>query len=321
MRYCIGPRYINDKLKELQSKGIKVEKIKRFKGYDYFVQSSILQIAENIGNILEFDCVTIEPNLPSGDADIKFIDDDVYYLQVKSPLFFRSKYGHKFSDISKEFNRILTNSKSRFAVGYVVGSSLIPIYVKDVNKPGKRVSLGILAYNPLFVPTSDIVRKMEDMLYEANNQLGEIQEKSWKIFILDVTHYPTRGNLDFYNLLAKISKQNTFKSIDGIGLFSWNLAKRNDYTLPSTIIPVLEAFKRGIRSKVFRQPFQLYQGMMITLPTSMRVYKGWNKLLEINKEGYIGVDGIEYGDFWGYIKLLSNLNQILAKYRLYGGLI
>lgn len=320
MRYCIGPRYINDKLKELKSKGVKVEKIKRFRGHDYFVQSSILQIAENIGNILEFDCVTIEPNLPSGDADIKFIDDDVYYLQVKSPLIFRSKYGHKFSEISKEFGRILTKSKSRFAVGYVIDSSLIPIYVKDINKPGRRASLGILAYDTSFVPTIDIIRKIEDMLYEANDQLGKIQEKSRKIFILDVTHYPTRGNLDFYNLLAKVFwlKRNIFRFIDGIALFSWNPTKRKDYTLPSTIIPIF--LRDEIRSNVFRQPFQLYQSIMITLPTSIRVYKGWNNLLEINKNGYIGVDGIEYGHFWETIKLLSNLNQILAKYRLDGGL-
>ncbi|MCW3130204.1 MAG: hypothetical protein N2V75_08930 [Methanophagales archaeon] len=314
MGYCIEPKWVNEKLKELNSKGLKVGKLTKFKGYHYFVQSSILQIAENIGNIVGFDSVTIEPNVSSGDADIRFIDDAVYYLQVKSPLFFKQKYGSKFTDISKEFDRILSKSRSRFAVGYATGSSsatgssLIPIHVEDIHKPGRRASLGILVYDTSFVLTSDIVRKVEDMSYDANKQLGKIQEKSWKIFILDITHYPARGNLDFYYLLANIfwPNPNVFKAIDGIGLFSWNPAQRSDYTLPSTIIPIL--LKKGITSRVFKQPFQLYQGMMITMPTSMYMYKGWNDLLEINKEGYIGVDGVEYGPFWEYVKLLYRLN-------------
>ena len=315
--YCIGPKWVSEKLKELQSKGLKVGKIKKFRGYDYFVQSSILQIAENIGYLVGFDNVIIEPSISLGDADIKFIDEDVYHLQVKSPLFFKQKYGYKFIDLSRDFDRILSKSKSRFAVGYATGSSLIPIHVEDISKPGRRASLGILAYDTSFVPTFSIIQKVEDILYDANRQLGKIEEKSWKIFLLDITHYHVRGNLDFYNLLGNIfwANRKILKAIDGIGLFSWNPAKRCDYTLQSTIIPIL--LKKGIKSRVFRQPYQLYQGMMMTLPTSMYVYKGWNDMLEINKEGYIGVDGIEYGPFWEYIKLLSTINQILAKFRLY----
>jgi len=317
MMSCIGPKWVTKKLEELKSKGLKVGKLKKFRGYHYLVQSSILQIAENIGNIVGFDSVTIEPNISSGDADIRFIDEDVYYLQVKSLLFFKQKYGSRFADLSKEFAKILSKSKSRFAVGYATRSSLIPIHVEDIHKPGRKASLGILAYDTSFVPTSDIVRKVEDMLYDANKQLGKIRERSWKIFILDVTHYPARGNLDFYNLLANIfwPYRHIFKSIDGIGLFSWNPAQTSKYTMSSTIIPIL--LKKGITSRVFKQPFQLYQGIMITLPTSMHMNKGWNNLLEINKEGYIGVDGVEYGPFWEYVKLLSTINKLLTKYRLY----
>lgn len=76
-----------------------------------------------------------------------------------------------------------------------------------------------------------------------------------------------------------------FQVIDGIALFSWNPTKRKDYTLPSTIIPIF--LRDGIRSNVFRQPFQLYQSIMITLPMSMRVYKGWNDLLEINVKTFL----------------------------------
>jgi hypothetical protein len=312
----IGPKWIVGKLEELRSKGLVIEKMKKFRGYDPFVQLTLLNLSENIGNIIGFDNVVLEPVLASGDADIKFVDDDVYYLQVKSPSFLRSKYSNQFIKVSKEFDKILSK-KSRFAVGYVVNSSLIPIYVKDINKQGRKASLGILAFDTSFVPTRDITLKFIDMLSEANRQLGKIREKGWKIFILDTTHYPTRGNLDFFNLLTNVflSTHDVLNAIDGLGLFSWNPAQRNGITIPSTIIPVL--LKRGIASKVFKQHFYLYRGMMITLPTSMYVYRGWNNLIEIDKAGYIGVNGIEYGPFWEYVKLLSLLNELLEKYRLY----
>lgn len=314
------PKWVAKKLKKLKSKGLKIGKPKKFRGYDPSIQSSILKITENIGSITGFENVIVEPTLSSGDADIKFIDEEVYYLQVKSPQFFIGKYGSKFASISKEFDRILSKSRSRFAVGYVANSSLIPIHVEDIHKQGRRASLGILAYDTSFVPTYDITLKIEDMLSEANKQLGKIQEKSWRIFILDITHYPARGNLDFYNLLANVfwPYRNAFNAIDGLGLFSYNPRQINEYTMSSTIIPIL--LKKGVTSNVFKQPFQLYRGMMITMPTSMYFYKGWNNLLEINKEGYIGVDGVEYGPFWEYVKLLSTLNALLAKYRLYRSL-
>ncbi|MCJ7631224.1 hypothetical protein MUP77_02310, partial [Candidatus Bathyarchaeota archaeon] len=297
------------KLQQLKVKGIKVGRPKRFRSYDYLAQSSVLKIAENIGNIVGYENVTVEPGLSQGDAGIKFIDNEVYYLQIKSPLFFESKYGSKFSDVSREFQRILSKSRSRFAVGYATKSTLIPVHVENVRKSGRRASLGILAYDNSFVPTPDISRKVTEMLDNADKQLSKIREKSLRVFVLDVTHYQARGNLDFYNLLAKIFKSNrdTLKVIDGIALFSWNPIQTNDSKMPLALIPIF--LKTGIISKVFRQPFQLYRGLMITLPTNMCVRKGWNNLLEINKEGYMGVDGVEYGPFWRSVDFLSAMNQ------------
>ena len=309
MPHCIGPRWIKEKLIDLGLKGIKVQKLKKFQGYHYLVQSTVLRIAENIGRVIGFRNVTVEPALPSGDADIKFVDSDVHYVQVKSPLFFASKYGDRFSEVSKEFSRILSKSRSRFAVGYATNSSLIPIHVQDINKRGRRASLGILAYDTSFVPTPDVMRKLTEMLSEANNQLARIREKSWKIFVLDITHHPTRGNLDFYHLLANVFHEhcNLLRSIDGTALFSWNPVNTKNHAMPFSLIPTF--LKEGITSRVLRQPFQLYRGLMVTMPTSMYVRRGWNNLLEINKEGYIGVDDVEYGPFWKYIELLSMINQ------------
>jgi hypothetical protein len=190
-----------------------------------------------------------------------------------------------------------------------MNSTLIPLHVENVRKSGRRASLGILAYDNSFVPTPDIVRKISEMLNHADKQLSKIREKSLKVFILDVTHYQARGNLDFYNLLAKVFRSNrdTLKAIDGIALFSWNPIQTKGDTLPLVLIPIF--LGTVITSKVFRQPFQLYRSLMIALLTNMFVREGWNNLLEINKEGYIGVDDVEYGPFWQYVDFLSAMNQ------------
>jgi len=52
--------------------------------------------------------------------------------------------------------------------------------------------------------------------------------------------------------------------------------------------------------------------MMVALPTSIHVSKGWNDWFEINKDGYIGVDGVEYGPFWD---LLSMINKFTTTVR------
>ena len=176
-RYCLGPRWVAQKLGELQSLGLKIGKAKRFGVLGPLIQSSLLQMAENIGNLIGFQNVVVEPILPTGDADIKFVDEDVHYLQVKSPFFLRSKYGCRFAGICEEFNKILSKSKSRFAVGYATDLSLIPIEVKDVHKGGRKASLGILAYDTSFVPTQSIVLKIMELLNEADTQLGRIRQR------------------------------------------------------------------------------------------------------------------------------------------------
>ncbi len=317
--HCIRPQWVKEKLRELKLKGVKVGKEKKFKGYPYLIQASILQIVENIGQIIGFDNIIIEPSLSKGDADIEFVDGETYHLQVKSPLFFKQKYWSAFTSSSRRFLDILSKG-SRFAVGYVVEGRLILLEKKDVDKPGRRASLGILVFDTSLVPEPDIIRKIEGMIYESSEQLSKIHEKSHKIFVLDITHFPTKGSYDFYLLLRGIFQinPNIFKEIDGVCLFSCNLAQVSNYTMQATLIPVI--LNEGITSAVFRQPYQLYQGMMITLSTSMQFNKGWSKgwnnLLEINKEGFIGVDGIEYGPFWRYINELSLLNEIKAKYQL-----
>lgn len=313
MTHCIGPRWVDEKLQYLESNGLKIGKMKKFREYDPFTQSSILQIAENVGNIVGLDSVTIEP----GSGDIRFIDEDVYYLEVKSPSFFKSKYGGILVDAEKDFLRILGRSKSRFAVAYSLGSSLIPIHVEDVNKGGRRASLGIHAIDTSFVPTPDVIRKLEDVLFLSNKQLGRIGEKAWKIFVLDITQYPARGSSDFRNLVSNAfwCNRGHLKAIDGIALFAWNPAQRDSHTLPSSLIPV--ALKGGVRSTVFRQEFQLYGGMMVTMPVSMYAHKGWNSMLQIDKEGFIGVDGVQYGPYWDYVKALFDIDKLVSSYRSY----
>jgi hypothetical protein len=303
-----GPKYIADKLKDLTSKGLKVESLKKFRSYEPAIQLTLLNLCENIGKVVGLENVVLEPSLPSGDADIKFVNEDVYFLQVKSPLFLRGKYGRQFIEISREFDEILSE-RSRFAIGYVVreyGSQhLIPIHVKDIDKQGRKASVGILIFDDSFISIDYSRLKFADMLIEANRQLRRIREKGWKVFILDITNYPTKGTFDLFVLLRSIFSQycNVLDAIDGLGLFSWDPMQRNGITISSTIIPA--RLKERVRSKVFKRTFHLYRGLMIALPTVMYVHGGqWNELFTINRSG-IWIDGTYYGPFWDFIKLFS----------------
>lgn len=311
MSSFISQKWIDEKIGKLKSKGLKIGRPRRFRDSNIIVQASILNIAENISSIVGFDNVTVEPSLTSGNADIRFIDEDVYYLEVKSSLFFESKPGDKFADVSNEFNRLFLRSKSRFAVGYATDSSRYLVHAKNIQKQGRRVSLGILAYDASIAPTRDVKRKLLENLFRSNKQLGKIREKSQKIFILDISHYPIRGNWDFYELLKGVFCENhtDLSALDGIGLFSWNPAYVIGDTMSATIIPVY--LKEEVTSKVFQQPYQLRNGKMWTIQSSMEIPRtGWNDFFKIDRTGFISVDDVEYGHFWKYINFLSALNKV-----------
>lgn len=303
VEYPLSPKWVKLKLEELQSKGVKLGKPRKFSNLDWRIQASTLRIAENIGVLIGFENVTIEPSLSKGDADIKFVDGQPYFLQIKTPRFFSSKYASKFDYAMKNFLEILSRSRSRFSVAYATNSSLELVKVKEVIKPGRSVSLGLLIFDWSFVPIRDIRLQIDTLLNYASNQLGRIEEKGWKIFVLDVSQYSPRGNFDYYKTLREVFLQNRkfFSEIDGIGLFSLNLEKEKGARVPPTIIPVW--FKEEITSIVFKQPCSLYSGRMFAIVSKAQCSKGWNELLEINKEGYICVDGVEYGPYWKYINI------------------
>jgi len=64
----------------------------------------------------------VEPVLPSGDADIKFVDDDEYFLQIKSPQFLFDGFGYEFSILLGQFERISLQSPDSLP-----GASSVPV--------------------------------------------------------------------------------------------------------------------------------------------------------------------------------------------------
>ncbi|NVM31504.1 MAG: hypothetical protein HWN65_21880 [Candidatus Helarchaeota archaeon] len=303
----INKTWVDKKLKKLESNGLKIGSIKTFKSSSELEQSSILRIVENISKFVELENITIEP---SNKVDIKLIDGELYYLEVKTPIFFENQHGSMFSHVMRDFYKILKES-NRFAVGYSIQSQPQFNLVSDktYNRLRRRASLGILSY----FPSSDryIGRKLETLMNDAFEKFKKVREKAWKIFILDTSFYLARGTDDLFYLLLNIlyNDSRLRKYIDGICLFSLNLAHNNKFTLPATIIPVF--LKPGINSRVFQQKHQLYSSYLVYLPILKDVKKGCNTLLEVDKSGYCRMDGQEYGHFWNSLQLLRYKMNLL----------
>ena len=124
------------KLQLLKSKGLKLGREKKFRGlYPPSLKATILEIAEDIGNVVGLDNVIVEPVLPSGDADIKFVDDDEYFLQVKSPQFLFDRFGYEFSIISGRFERFSLQKS------YVLVAQSYPVLDEIVQRAARAVLL------------------------------------------------------------------------------------------------------------------------------------------------------------------------------------
>jgi hypothetical protein len=298
--------WINEKLKELKASGITCS-TKKFNQYkkDYWVQISTLKLAEYIGSIIGLENVTIEPKISEGDADIKAVEDDIFYFQLKTPHFFIGDYGDVFIRYTKRFcNEVLAKSKSRFAMAYVTKKGYSKPYIKEINKPSLRASLGVLIYDRFFPPLSQIEWKLENFIEKAYSQLKKITEKSKKIILIDTTFYPLASSdvcriiRDIYNKSFRESKD-----IDGIAFFSWNPANVVDNLMESTIIPVV--IKNDIFSKIFQQPYRLYSGQMMTIPFYGLLKSKEERQFGFNKDGNLHVDGIEF----------ANLKELISKKR------
>lgn len=292
-------KWITHKLEKLKSKGIKFsgKKFNQYKKH-YWVQISTLKLAEYIGRIIEFNNVWIEPVLSEGDADIKFVDDGSYYLQIKTPNFFIGNYGEIFLRLTKRFcNEVLSKSEPRFAYSHISRKGYSKPFIKEIKESNISSSLGYLTYDRFFPPQYQVIQKLDGYLKESYSQLKKISRAGKKIILIDITFYPM-GNEYIYNALKFLYIKNfkTTKKIDGVALFSWNPLNINDDYIDSTIIPV--ELNRDVKSEVFKKPFNLYPGKMMTLPLCGKLKNEERKQFGINfKDQFFHVDGIEYINF------------------------
>jgi hypothetical protein len=308
MALMIGPEWLRQKRIELIENGFKFGKTKKLSdisGSEIFSTASEYIIAEHIGKQLDPECVTIHPTTNGGDADLKFVDGEAYFLQVKTPQLFASKYAGDLERITNEFYENLNKSKSEFSYALAVNNELKQ-WKKPVNKKGRRASVGILAHSPV---TSQryFWRKISDSLLEANKQLEKIQDKGVKLYLLDSTHHYDHGNKFFYHLLKTLydSHQEHLKNLNGVIMHSYQFGE-GDHT-NSNLFPVI--LSDDVKTCVFINEICLYSTMMVSFPMSMRVVKGWNEMINVEKDGIIYIDGQEYGSFWEIINTLQKMND------------
>jgi hypothetical protein len=255
------------------------------------VKQSIVTIAETIGNEIGFDQVILEPNLPEGQVDIEFKDDNLYYLEVKSPNLFKSKYNKEFNQVNNQIIKLLAKNDSQLVTLRAVGSKLIPLKVRQIDRQDKGASMSIIAYDTSFPPRHAIVDIIRNSLHIANEQLSSISSKSKKIFVLDITSYILKNEKDFSEILLQEYEKNSknLQSLDGIILFS---------SYPGTsrysFIPVF--LGNGIDTEVFKRNSKIHQSSPIMIAINKRSPNANGKILEIEKGGNIKIDDISYGN-------------------------
>jgi len=273
-------------------------KPKRFKALDISVKQSVVTIAEIIGDEIGFKQVTIEPNLNEGQADIEFIDGLTYHLEVKTPNL--GKYYKEFNELNYKIRKVLSANGSQLVVACAVGSELIPFKVRQIDRQDEGASMGIIEYCSSFPPTKAVVNKARNGLKEANEQLERISSKykSKKIFVLDVTSYILKNEMDFREILLQEYKKNSnnLKSLDGIVIFSFDPSTRGH-----SFIPVF--LSDGLSTEVFKRSTKANPGNSIMIAVNKKTPKEKGKILEIEKSGNIKIDDISYGNFFEYLNI------------------
>ncbi len=299
----INSNWVDQELAKFESNGLKLDKPKKFKGLDLSVKQSIVRIVEIIGNKIGFDQVTIEPNLAEGQADIEFIDDNTYYLEVKSPNIFKSDHYKDFNSIFNQVSKLIS-SESNFIIGCTVGSQLVPLKVRQIDRQDGNASMGIIAYDNSIPPGSKIAYKIQSMLPEASKQLSRLPSKSKKIFVLDITSYILKSEREFFAILTQEYKKNSesLKSLDGVVLFS-----SDPNTSGYSFSPIF--LRDGINIDVFKRNTMIPFSTPIMIAIKKRTQKGQNNILEIDESGNIIIDGIQYCNFWESLNFLE-INSI-----------
>lgn len=225
-------------------------------------KESILKIAGVIARVVGFENVEIE----SRGSDIFFEDSNEYYLEVKTPQFFKGDRGDDLSrSINKFWKKLSSFKRKTLTLALIKPNKNIEIINRQLSEESEKPK-GLLVMDSKFVPDEDIYRKLNTLLDKAASQLENIKGGR-KIALIDLT-YLFKANLATEQILYMLVKDtDILERLDGVSLFYHNQILNSEDQLPYTIGPTVVKKPWKKISKVFDHPHWGYSGnLIITTP-------------------------------------------------------
>ncbi len=222
-------------------------------------KESILKIAGVIVKVVGYENVEIE----SKGSDIFFEDSNKYYLEVKTPQFFK---GDRGDDLRRSINQFWKKLTSKtLTLGFLKPNRIIEIIRRPLSEKTEK-PMGLLEMDSEFIPDEYVYRKLSTLLDKAASQLEDLKGGR-KIALIDLT-YLFKANLATEQILFTIVQDtDTLERIDGVSLFYHNQILDSEDQLPFAIGPTVVIKPWKNISKVFDHPHWGYSGnLIITTP-------------------------------------------------------
>ena len=239
---------MNRVLREIEGK-IDIVRPKKYSALPPKERSSVLRICRYIGDIIGYDSIRVE----SIDSDIEFEDREAYFLEVKTPIYFRGNHGDNHLRIMKEFNDILESRRSRFVSGFIDNKNNLEVISDFKRRNIKNTdSTGNLMFEYTYISDKFIYRKLRDLIFDAADQLDKIDSTGRKIIVIDISYLlldslrPREQLQNWLELNPEISER-----VDGICIFSLDHQKKGGLIYPLTIST--QRLKDCVKSNVFKQ--------------------------------------------------------------------
>jgi len=245
---------------------------KKFYNLNPTEKESILRIAGVIANVVGYENIEIE----SRDCDIYFEDHDDYYLEVKTPQFFKGDRGDDLNRITKKFwDEIKSYRPNTLTGGLIKPNNKLEIVTRKLSG-NSEIPKALLVMDSQFNPDKNVYRKLGSFLDKAAKQLERI-EGGRRIVLIDIT-YLFKANLPTEKILFELVKDiDIMERVDGVSLFYHNQLLNPTEKLPYMIGPTIvnkqtyRQWTRSHKSKVFDHPHWGFIGnLIITTPNLIK---------------------------------------------------
>ena len=263
----ITSQHVENRIRELKSKGVEISpNLCENLGNrpHWWALHSTITVAEIVGENIGFENLKIEPTHLTnfGDVDLFFqANNESYWVQVKSPEFFRTQLGEN----TKPEIDIFYNHCRQVPISYVAKLSPRDRQV-GVGKVNGKKSMGFLLFE---FDIKKLRGYITERLKKASRQLRDVGT-GFKIIAVDIRYYPI-GDYEFGKIIEGVQ----FNDISCILAISYDFEKRRSRLVPFLSEAVRDKLNAGIFNK--NKEIQLYSKKMFLMPIKADLKKGGMK--------------------------------------------